>query len=142
MNSYYKYTSIPKSSFSKKNVLILPINTGEKYPNQQKQSSRESVLKKKRSEICSKFIGEHPCQSVILIKLLFNFIEIALWHGCSSVVLLHIFRTSFHKNTSGELLLNQVQFSDHLIWQNVLQQISPFLTHGVRNRKNDQLSND
>ena len=30
MNSYYKYTSIPKSSFYKINILILPINTGEK----------------------------------------------------------------------------------------------------------------
>ena len=31
MNTYYKYTSIPKSSFYKINVLILPINTKEKY---------------------------------------------------------------------------------------------------------------
>ena len=28
---YYKYASIPKSSFNKINILILPINTGEKY---------------------------------------------------------------------------------------------------------------
>ena len=32
MNSCHKYTSIPKSSFYKINILILPINTGEKYP--------------------------------------------------------------------------------------------------------------
>ena len=31
MNSYYKYTPIPKSYFYKTNLLILPINTGEKY---------------------------------------------------------------------------------------------------------------
>ena len=31
MNSYYKDTSIPKSSFNKINILILPINTGKKY---------------------------------------------------------------------------------------------------------------
>ena len=31
MNSYYKYTSIPKSFFYKLNILILPINTEEKY---------------------------------------------------------------------------------------------------------------
>ena len=31
MNSYYKYTSTLKSSFNKINILILPINTGEKY---------------------------------------------------------------------------------------------------------------
>ena len=31
MNSYYKYTSIPKSSFQKINILALPINTGKNY---------------------------------------------------------------------------------------------------------------
>ena len=44
-------------------------------------------------KICSKFIDEHPCQSVISIKLLCNFIEITLRHGCSPVNLLHILRT-------------------------------------------------
>ena len=57
-------------------------------------------------QICSKFTGEHPYQSVISIELLSSFIEIALWHGCSRVNLLHIFRTPFLKNTSGWLLLN------------------------------------
>ena len=61
---------------------------------------REGVLK-----TCSKFTGEHTCQNAISIKLLFNFIEIALWHGCSGVNLLHIFRTPFPRNTSGWLLL-------------------------------------
>ena len=42
---------------------------------------------------------------MISIKLLCNFIEIALWYGCSPVNLLHIFRTPFLKNTSGWLLL-------------------------------------
>ena len=32
-----------------------------------------------------------------------NFIEIPLRHGCSPVNFLHIFRTTFHKNTSGRL---------------------------------------
>ena len=54
--------------------------------------SLEDVVK-----ICSKFTEEHPCQS--------HFIQIALWHGCSPVNLLHIFRTPFPKNTSGGLLL-------------------------------------
>ena len=40
-----------------------------------------------------------------LAKLLCNFIEIALRHGCSLVNLLHIFRTTFPRNTSGWLLL-------------------------------------
>ena len=35
-----------------------------------------------------------------------NFIEIALWHECSPVNLLHIFRIPFPKNTSGGLRLN------------------------------------
>ena len=51
-------------------------------------------------KICCKFTGEHPCQNLISIKLLCNFIEITLRH------LLHIFKTTFSKNTSGGLLLN------------------------------------
>ena len=39
------------------------------------------------------------------LKLISNFIEITLRHGCSPVNLLHIFRTSFLKNTSGRLIL-------------------------------------
>ena len=42
---------------------------------------------------------------MILIKLLCNFIEIPLRHGCSPVNLLHIFRIPFHKNTYGRLFL-------------------------------------
>ena len=60
----------------------------------------EGVLK-----VCSKFTEEHPCRSVILIKLQSNFIEIALRHGCFSVNLLHIFTTPFPKNTTAGLLL-------------------------------------
>ena len=37
---------------------------------------RKGVLK-----ICSKSTGEHPCRSVISMKLLCNFIEITLRHG-------------------------------------------------------------
>ena len=57
-------------------------------------------------KICSKFTGEHPCQSAISVKLQSNFIEIALRHGCPPVNLLHIFRTPFPKNTSEGLLLH------------------------------------
>ena len=70
----------------------------------QKQPSR-GALRKSALKICSKFIGEHPCWSVVLIKLLRNFIEVTLWHGCSPVNLLHIFWTHFSNNTSGRLLL-------------------------------------
>ena len=48
-------------------------------------------LEKGDPKICSKVTGEHPCRSAISIKLRCNFIEITLWHGSSSVNLLHIF---------------------------------------------------
>ena len=68
----------------------------------QKQPSR-GFFRKRCFEICSKFIGEHPCQSVISIKLPCNFIEIRLRFGCSPVSLIHIFRTPFAQRTSGEV---------------------------------------
>ena len=39
-------------------------------------------------------------------KVALQLIEITLRHGCSTVYLLHIFKTPFYKNTSGGLLLN------------------------------------
>ena len=38
-------------------------------------------------------------------KLQGNYIEITIWHGCSPLNLLHIFRASLLKNISGRLLL-------------------------------------
>ena len=65
------------------------------------RSSRpEALLEKGVLKICSKFTLEHPCRIVISIKLR-NFIEIALWHGCCPVNLLHILRASFPRKTSG-----------------------------------------
>ena len=79
----------------------------------QKQPSRD-VLKKRCSEICSKFTRENPCRSVISIKLQSTFIEITLSYGCSPVNSLHIFRTPFLKNISGRLLLkNQHTLDEH-----------------------------
>ena len=70
------------------------------------RSSRPEVfLKKGVLKICSKFIGEHSCRSVISIKLLCIFIKITLRHGCSPLYLLHIFRRPLRWNTSGWLLL-------------------------------------
>ena len=69
-----------------------------------KQPSR-GFLKKAVIKIFRKFTGEHPCRSVISIKLLSNFFEIALRHWCFPVNLLHIFRTPFYKNTYGGMLL-------------------------------------
>ena len=65
----------------------------------------ELFLGKNVLKICNKFTGEHLCRSVISIKLIRNFIEITLQHGCSPVNLLHIFGTPFTKNTSEWLLL-------------------------------------
>ena len=71
------------------------------------RSSRSEVfLRKDVLKICSKFTEEHPCQSAISIKLQRNCIETPLRHQCSPVNLLHIFRTSFPKNTPGRLLLD------------------------------------
>ena len=84
-----------------------------------RSSHSEVSLRKGILKIYSKYTGEHPCRSVISIKLLVtllkshfdmvasNFIEIALRHGCSPVNLLHIFRTPFLRNTSELLLLKQ-----------------------------------
>ena len=80
----------------------------------QKQSSR-SFLGKQSFEIMHIFI-EQPCQSVISIKLLCSFIEIALRHGCSPVNLLHIFRIPFPTNTSGGLLLGMQKLSTCIIY--------------------------
>ena len=62
-------------------------------------------LGKRALKKCSKYTGEHPCQSVILIKLQSNFTEIKLRYGCSPVNLLHTFRSTFPQNTTGELRL-------------------------------------
>ena len=50
------------------------------------------------------------CWSVISIKLLCSVIEITLQHGYSPVNLLHLFRTTFPKNTSRWLLLELLCF--------------------------------
>ena len=68
-------------------------------------SHPEVFLGKGVLKICSKFKGEHPCRSVMSIKLICNFIEITLLHWFCPVNLLRIFRTPFPKNNSGGLLL-------------------------------------
>ena len=53
-----------------------------------------------------KFTGEHPCRSVIPIKLQSNIIQITLGqNGRSPANFLHIFRNPFPKNASGWLHL-------------------------------------
>ena len=82
-------------------------------------------LEKSVMEICSKFTGEHSCWSVISIKSLCNFFEIALQHECSPVNLLHIFRTPFPRNTSGRLLLRNIDYISNIahfinFWQKAI----------------------
>ena len=57
----------------------------------------EVFLGKEVLKTWSKSRGEHPCWSVISIKLLC----ITLWHGCSPITLLHIFRIPFPKKPLG-----------------------------------------
>ena len=59
-------------------------------------------------KIYSKFTGEHPCWSAMSIKLLCDFIEMALRHRCSPENLLHIFGTAFYKSISVWLLLSNL----------------------------------
>ena len=71
-----------------------------------RSSPSEVFLRKGVLKICSRFTREHPCRSVISMKLQSDFIEIALRHGCFPVNFLHIFRTLFYKNTSDGLHLS------------------------------------
>ena len=68
-----------------------------------RSSPPEVLLRKGVLKIWSKFTGELPNRSVVSIKMLCNSIEIALRHGCFPVNMLHIFRTSFYKNTYGHM---------------------------------------
>ena len=62
-----------------------------------RSSGPDVFLGKGVLKICNKFTEEHLCQSEISIKLQSNFIEIALWHGCSPLNLWHIFGAPFLK---------------------------------------------
>ena len=75
-----------------------------------RSSPPEVFLWKGVLKIYIKFTGEHPRQSAISITLQSDVIEIKRRHWCSPVILLHIFRTPFPQNTSGELLLYGGQF--------------------------------
>ena len=88
-------------------ITITNVSVNIKHP---RGSRPEVFLIKGALKICSKFTGESPCRSVISIKLLCNFNEIAFRHGCSPVNLLRIFKISFSKNTSGWLLLKTWSF--------------------------------
>ena len=65
------------------------------------QRCPQEILRGKYTEKLQE-TGEHPCPSVI-----------SLWHGCSPVNLLHIFRTVFLKNSSGGLLVSNTPLNIH-----------------------------
>ena len=101
------------------------MKVSERPPNaSDRRSPPEVFLEKGVLKICSKFTGEHPCRSVVSMKLQSNFTEITIRHECSPVNLLHIFRTTFLKNTvlkdgcfcSDQLLLNEEKFSFFLVF--------------------------
>ena len=83
-----------------------------------RSSSPKVFIGKGVLKICSRFTGEHPCWSVISIKLQSNIIQITLRHGCSPVNLQPFFRIPFYKNTSGGVLLNHVWCSFLRKWVN------------------------
>ena len=66
------------------------------------------VLIKSCSKNEQQFYRRTPTPKCDFNKVASNFIEIALRHGLSSANLLHIFQTSFPKNTCGRLLLTLV----------------------------------
>ena len=100
----YKKYIIFKIDLSTKEYCLdfLALNVSLRIP--YRISHPEVFLGKVIMKICSKFTG-YPCRNVISVKMFRNFIKITLWHWCSPVTLLHIFRTPFPKNTSEWLLL-------------------------------------
>ena len=66
----------------------------------QNQPSR-CVLRKRCSKNIQQIYRRTPCRSAISIKLQSKFIEMAIWHECSPINLLHNFRTPFLKNSFG-----------------------------------------
>ena len=63
----------------------------------------EVFLGKGVLKISNKFTGEHPCRTVILPKLFCDYSEITVWHRCSPLNLLDIFRTPFLRRAASIL---------------------------------------
>ena len=53
------------------------------------------VLRKRCSENMQQIYRRTPMSKCEFNKVALHFVEISLWHGCSPVNLLHIFRTPF-----------------------------------------------
>ena len=93
--SWYVHDSKLKVSFIYK---VIP-HLGYALQGRVKSSHPEVFLGKGVLKICSKLTGEHACRIAITIKLLCNFIEIALRYGCSPVHLPHISEHLFLRPT-------------------------------------------
>ena len=74
----------------------------------------------------------------VALQLLFNFIEVALWHGCFPVNLLHIFRTPFSKDTPGQqlLLLSGIQGILKICDKHILQVSRTWCVMNILNKIN------
>ena len=57
--------------------------TNSLIPTTFRSSGPQVFLRKGVLKICNKYTGEHPCRSVISIKLLCSFNEIPPRHGCN-----------------------------------------------------------
>ena len=69
--------------------------------NDDRSSPPEVFLEKGVLKLYRKFTGEHPCRSVISIKLLFcNFIEITLGHGFSCTFTAYFQNIFFYEHLS------------------------------------------
>ena len=80
--------------------------------NRQKQSPR-GVPRKRCSENMQQIYRRTPMSKYDFNKVAKQ-LEIPLRHGCSPVNLLHVFRTTFSRNTSGWLLLSQSKVSKNI----------------------------
>ena len=79
-----------------------------------KKQTPRGTIKKMCSKNMQKIYRRTPIAKYDFNKVvlqLCNFIEIALWYGCSPVNLLYIFRTPFPRKTSGWLILFIVCFA-------------------------------
>ena len=103
MRGQKKWPEQKKIKFSSENIKYDTRNYAISI-NDQKQPSR-GVLKKRCCENMQQIYRRTPLPKC-------NFIEISLRHWCSSVNLLHVFRTHFPRNTSGCLLLKSIRFTD------------------------------
>ena len=64
-------------------------------------------------------------------KVACNFIEVTIWHRCSPVDLLHIFRTRFYKNTSGGMLLILTGPCQRSMMESILFHLISIVSHSI-----------